>query len=816
MSESIFSLEIPDADDAVQKLGIFQDALGGVGNLLEALQKSGGIWGAIGGFGGDSLSAKDSLDAISELDFRIEDVGTNLALLHTEMANAPDHMVQVLIDREKELKSELGDLILVQQEYNKELAETGRISKKRDIGGMDDFGMGGGFGMGPGSEISGMLQSLSQFAGYDSGLGNAMNEMSNLMSTGDQLSSTFSNMSQMAGQSNNVLGKFASKGLGGLSKAAGPATAAIAGINLGMTAFDAMMGKSTAAIRKNLEAQQDALDLELERNDLLESGTTESLTDDIRGYEAANEDVRESIRGATDDIAENTGSWDQIRSVVTDWAGGSHVYGDAAEQIRGWNKEIADNNAAIALRQEIMDDVKAREEAEAAARRVDDAERDLAATRADAESSIADFAEELADTADDFKWEDARTGRERQRADEAAAESHTNALSDIHDDYYDRTEEMAEEHGKNMLQLETQFREEMAAIGPELASQGAELSAQYMASRTEELSIHLESMTKAETEWQKQRKRMLEDHLDALNDAEANNNVVAFLEAQRAHEKEMGRAEEDNAEQVSEAEREFGKSREERRVAFEKELAELRTQSDTRRQELITQYQKDREQAKKAYKEQQEQEFEQAQERLDEEKERYEEEQKLEAERRKVEDEEKALDRERQLEKMEEGHQKEMDLLEDRERSALDIIQSGGQAQLEITQDTQQALVDIMGAGAQSMVQILQDMFSKASSSGKGGGGRGRRRVAAARGALIDEPTLLVAGEAGPELVIPFEPSQGIPSGLGGGPAYEFNFGDVNLGGISHTEFSEGMRGFALTIIQATKDAPKGVRGQIF
>jgi hypothetical protein len=87
--------------------------------------------------------------------------------------------------------------------------------------------------------------------------------------------------------------------------------------------------------------------------------------------------------------------------------------------------------------------------------------------------------------------------------------------------------------------------------------------------------------------------------------------------------------------------------------------------------------------------------------------------------------------------------------------------------------------------------------------------------VAFAEGGVISQPTIAKMGErvGYSEALIPFRRSEGIEAALSklganqGGGAPTFNFGNINLGGLSQAEFDSTMNQFAMTVIQSVGQA---------
>lgn len=102
------------------------------------------------------------------------------------------------------------------------------------------------------------------------------------------------------------------------------------------------------------------------------------------------------------------------------------------------------------------------------------------------------------------------------------------------------------------------------------------------------------------------------------------------------------------------------------------------------------------------------------------------------------------------------------------------ILNAGSNSTVAIHRQLMQGILNVAITGLNQINRYISDMnkspFSNkpgGSGGGSGGSGSGRKGLLAAKGALIDRPTLLIAGEGKtPELVVPFDESKGIPDNI--------------------------------------------------
>jgi hypothetical protein len=803
MTDTIFEVSGKGIQDTTKNLTFTARALESVQAIAARMMKAGGV---LGGLFGTNQPSQQNLAVMGELNAEIEHIARAIDEVNMQMAEAENYDAFLQYSSQAEgLQAEYENLIALQEEYNQTLEQGGDLPGSETDMGMEPFDRG----------VGDLSQSIFSLGSQMTGLGGVFDDMgmstSNIFTQGEQLSGMFTKLASAP-----KLGAL-SGGFTKLAKLAGPVSAGIAGINVGMTAFDAIMGRSTEQIRKNIEAHREAMDLELERADLLRTGSSESIEADIAAMEDQIAVREQSRRDLQADAVNLTSTSDQLKTIIGHFAGSDKVFGDAADALKEMDDEIADLAAERDMRQAILDEVRAREEAEEAAQRVKDAEEELASIREESQQAIEDYQKQLEETFDDWLFDDARTQRERRRSEIAAEKEHAENLAGIAEQSNETIAGLQRDHGKNMREMEERLREELAAVPVEMHEEEARISQEYMESRIEEHESHLETMQKAEAQYQKDRQRMIEDHLDQLREAESSNDIVQFLQLQRDHEKAMRRASEDREEEVTEEQKQFDEAQAQRRADFQQQLAEQRQAGQERMAELRAQYEEEKAQASDSLREQIASEQAQRAEQIADAQAEHAKRRKEEAEQQKIEDKERDIERKRQLQKMEQGHKEQLQELQEREQAQLDIIHSGGRAQIDVVQKTQQALVDIMADGARAMVDELKDAIDE----GTSGKARSRSNVtkfsrkpaiAAAEGAIVTEPTVTLLGEGRvPEVVMPLEPSGGLPGGMG--TTMQFSFGNITLGGgVTRAEFEQTMNEFGHVVADALTDAQSGVR----
>jgi chemotaxis protein histidine kinase CheA len=364
-----------------------------------------------------------------------------------------------------------------------------------------------------------------------------------------------------------------------------------------------------------------------------------------------------------------------------------------------------------------------------------------------------------------------------------------------------------------------------------------------MESELKSLEDHLEQLDKSEKAYDKERLRRLEDLHGELQSAEEANDVVAFIQAQRAAAKDLDRMAKDHAEEVSESQAEFDKTRKERAEEFVKQLADMQTQAEERRTELKAehdkrmvdmadqfaeerqerqeQYDEQRDQLQKAYELRLKEEKEALKKSLEDAREAFAKRRAEEAEARKVEDADRDEDRRRQLQKMREAHTEQLNQIRLHYIQNLAIVRDSGQELNQIVSIGQKAIQAEYQRGTALTVTSIRDQFLQAmtqpptSAPTPGGfaGGVGGPMVVIPfqSGGIAMKPMLSVLGEHEPEAVLPLSRLQGMGGG-GLGEQTIINIGDVDLGGISEAAFEDRMQRFAKVVVQSVRVAKGGIR----
>lgn len=262
--------------------------------------------------------------------------------------------------------------------------------------------------------------------------------------------------------------------------------------------------------------------------------------------------------------------------------------------------------------------------------------------------------------------------------------------------------------------------------------------------------------------------RLAEDGLAALRDAERANSVLDFLNAQESNAKELKRTAEDlNTEERRRAE---DRSDELRRQAEEQRqrIAEVQAQIQQQTDEQLAAIEADKQATIQSFDEK-----------------RLALQESLEAEKVAIQERldaaQAAYDAQEQREQQQEDRRAERQAIRDRQEEEsfnrqIAQIEARRNAELQLLTEVQAKLADIntqvsnnlsvQNNPNSSSPNTVQTPFTKQSFSLRDS------PTAFAEGGIVNRPTLALMGERGPEAIIPFKQSQGLPQGIGGQPVH--------------------------------------------
>lgn len=481
-----------------------------------------------------------------------------------------------------------------------------------------------------------------------------------------------------------------------------------------------------------------AISAETEAAQLMATGTSEALQSRIQSLEIERKVLRDNL-AAAQKLAEETGDTSQVDQMVSRLA------------------EI-DTAMMTFATQGVAEAIAAREAEEEAAEKAKQKTENLA-----------------------------KAVETLQAAEEKAAEAatdHQDKLAEIEAAGADRLVQIKEAGAERLAAAEERIndtRAKLAEVDTKLRGSIADVNKKFMQSELEAVRKFRREEERETARANKERLRRLQDLEDDLYDAQQANDVNAFIAAERAGEKDLQRMAEDADEQTLLRQEQFA---EERRLAEQQRaerIADLQVQAEERRAALQQQ----------------------------------------------LADEQAARD------KVIAETQKQLAVEQDRIAKAIAAedqrfakVLANLNKQTEAERQAVQGVMDTTKLAAASAATSIQASFlaaAKALSSLNFGGSNssslssltrspssgGRQRIAFASGGIATQPTLgMMAERPGwHEAAIPFRPSEGIESALsrlglgGGGTTVNVSLGNVNLGGISKSEFDAGIEALGRKIL---------------
>lgn len=409
--------------------------------------------------------------------------------------------------------------------------------------------------------------------------------------------------------------------------------------------------------------------------------------------------------------------------------------------------------------------------------------------------------------------EDLTRGLEKQRQD------HLLRLEDIEAAGLDRIAGLRDQGVKRL----TQFDQQTGAIQDRLVSQInsdndrlRKLNADYMRGEVAAVDKYRDEEAKRTRDYNKERVRLLEDLNTSLLDAQESNDVVAFIQAQRAGELRLQRQAEDASDEDKERAARFDAERKETAARRDERITELRAEATERQraiQEELTARQTARQEILGEIAAAVEVEKTRIQEQRKAQQDAYDERQRLDAEEREI---------------RAKRAQEDQALRESREREALDKQISNINWRVQMEADAAKLIVDfgqngarIIGEAHVSMANaVARSLSQTAQSIANGGtpipgvltwaqrgninwnlpsGGSSRSMVAFAGGGVVDRPTFGMFGERPgyAEAFIPFRKSEGLEAALAkmgmGGQSVNFN-APITVGdGVSQQQVKAAM-----------------------
>lgn len=832
--ESILGLRATGAENVAKSLDKTGAGLVKVDNAIKRLKKSGNVVQAVGGTKSEQQ---------------------NLTKVHAELQKELEAKISALKDIEKQLKS-TADLATFRKmkedagqaqsevvKLERELKEVDRLAEsvKKKSSGRAQYkqlastviqsvqGAGG---------VGGAGGSLAESLGIDRNSQAALSEFADtIQSAVPFLQEASGDFSKMGGAIGNVIKgtTSAKEGLGTVVSSLG--SVGVIGALVGATlavwgkVFQMLADREQQAreeVDNYVEALKRKIELERQINDFITTGdlggAQAALEDakkaredalaveaDLRQRIAANEAAYANLGGALDPgrrrelIGEHDELLKQLQdSIVND-------LGPAVQQVDSLMRALPDVANSDPVLRRLQGYMQQMPQNATAVENLKSAESDLIQTRQTAAEAVKQFEDQLRQQQLENAVQAQRQEQDRAIADERAAKDQAEALQQIQAESNKALEQLAKEHDKTLMDLQISYAKEsenaaqqlaksLLSIDTNLAKSVAEATAQYQKDQAKSLAAFRKEQARAEAEYQKERKRRLEDAQQSLLEAEMNNDVVAFIQAQASAKKDLSRMAEDRADSRAQAAEDFKQQQDEARQAFEENLQQMREQAAEQKQQTIDQYNEEKAQRDQQFAEQKQLEAQAFAERLQQQKDQTNEslavsaaafakQQQLQAEDRALEDQRRKEDQEKQLQQQTEALNEQLDEAKKHEADLLKVLRSGGNDQLDTVTLAQTQIVSAYQQGAQNAVAAVQAAMAAinsaatttygppATGASTGSWGTPVPFVAAAKGVVTKKPTLVMTSENyQQEAVFPLDQSPGLPGGLGS---------TVNISGIT-------------------------------
>lgn len=444
---------------------------------------------------------------------------------------------------------------------------------------------------------------------------------------------------------------------------------------------------------------------------------------------------------------------------------------DAQEKLAAYQGEMARLQAAL-------------ESGGLAANDTTKAEGELATKRQEAYSQLIKLAQQERDLRNSAAEETIKVNEERRIRDERAQEDFDLQAEVAEKAHQGRLTEINSQGNKRIQDANEQIAklgESLTEVATKYFADRRKIESDYMRSELAALTKFRADEEKASAQYNKERKRRLEDLNDDLLDAESANDVVRFIAAQKAAEKDLNRQKEDFDDQTKERQAQYDEERAQAQEQLQDRLNQLQDEASARRADIQQQIQ-ERQQARNEI-------IKDIRDQLAAENARYKEQTDaaqaafdLRAKRQKEDDDRQDKARAAALQKS----LKEIDDKRKAEEVAAGIVRVAWIS-----------AANSIAAAARAAASARSSSSSSGSGSGSGGGGSGSgggsgyTPTAFAFGGVIKKRTIAEMGERPGyhEAVIPYRPSEGLERTLArmgiGGTQIIIQQGNVTVGDIA-------------------------------
>lgn len=823
---SIFDIRATGADKVV---GFFADIGGSLKEMLTISKKSAEAGGVVQSVVGTKAQKEQATGLLKEVESGIQN------LTKAQMQLNQSLIASTTIEEFEKTEKELAKI-------NKQVARLQGIKATIKIDVDDDTGRLDG---GRSTENAFQLEPVSQFVSQISGSGaisDAADGLSEFISKAKDMGASAKEIGTIGRDSFNLIvakvqelraaSKTGAGGMGGLIGAINPLGIGIAALGAGLAIVSQAANDYNQSLFRQREeyrlARQEArneVQAQQEIRDLITNGDYEGAQARLNSLNQTIEQVSADISLSSDQVDAALAQYNQTlqeNGSASMFATGNMIeqaqllYNTFVVQSGQWSnyqellKEMlplsSEFNELLSQRAEIeaaLSDIETARNAREAQQRLADAEEELTTLRQQAQEVANNLADSEAEAYRQREQQEAELQETNRRADFLAqrdfrreeinaANEHSEALIDIEKATAKSVEDARAEYQDSEIKAKEAHYEALMELDEELAESIADAQSEFMESEIKAAESHAKQMAKAEEQYGKERVKRMRDLLSELRDAEFNNDIVAFINAQRGAEKDLGDMDESFKDGQSESSQQYIEERAEARKALDEQLADLRANSAERRAEMAEQYAEERDEAKKAFEERLDQLKADGERQREEEIARYNEARadakRAYDQRRKDEEEQRRYDRNlrqaafrQQLLDLQQAAINQLKTIQIQEAQKMLVIQSGGAYQVQQVRYT--AL-----ATANEFISAINMMRSS------------------------------LAGGFGTPGSGPFKTPGKLQTGIGGIGASNVNlsFGNVNLGGVAPAQFAAAMTALQQQVVNGIRAAATQIRPGVY
>lgn len=466
-----------------------------------------------------------------------------------------------------------------------------------------------------------------QLAGYQqqvSGFAKGLSDWSNRISSTNKaiVDSTgqLSRYQKILGMAGGAAGKLGSA-VGKVSTVMSKAMPVIQGVSVGLQVYDSLMGRSSEQIKKRIQQLKDEAATTRNLNELLREGSQEARQREIDALQQQIVEARQHAQAMRESGASLTSTGDQIRTVVGHILGSSHVYGQAADEIRAANARVEELNqqmarltsaAAIAA----VELANVRNELEREAKNILDevnkARDDLFTARVEIIKKERDAEQALLDLRDEFNNESNRLQEERIQSDRRIIREHLNELESLQEKYNADVRNAQHEHLRDMKKTEENYlnsiakltrsyQDDMLKYEEEFAANEIKAELAYVEDRVESQENYNKRLAKMEEDFNKDRIKRQKDLENELFAAEMDNDGLRLFMLRRQADQEEEEAQQQHQESLDEEAKSFDEERKQKQAEYEKDRAERLKNYEERKAERVKEHTEALAQSKRSF-----------------------------------------------------------------------------------------------------------------------------------------------------------------------------------------------------------------------